>query len=774
VTSALNGLAALLAGLCLGFVLPGLGPTLVRRSRGAALEVVIVGSAGVCALLRTAPTGNLVADLILSAGLGALGSWGAARAPHMPVAVLTILIAVTSGLAPPAGLGAGMAVAVVVMRSRLPLLKALAGGAAAAGALTSIGPDGGTLTHLAALALVLLFPVLAARRASGPVRRSVSVGAAVLLGYLVIAAGAFGITAFPAAGDLARGTRLAQRGAETIAEGAPNPSLAIAATAFASAHDRLDSAPARLLDFVPGAAQNAAALRSLALAGQTVSEAAAQAVGGPADLALADGRVDLSAIDVAAGSVGRTRRAIGAAMEQLDSARSPSLLPPVEEGVEDLRSELARAWPVLEDLGAGLEVLPGILGRGTPRQYLLVLQTPSELRASGGIIGGFAVLRAEAGRLSLERTGKVDDLNLAGDPSSRSVQGQEEFLDRYGRFQPLQIWQNVTLSPDWPTVGAVAAQLAPQSGVGEVDGVIGLDPYALRAILGAIGPVEVAPWPVALSADNVVPVLMHEQYLFFENPERREFLADVTAATFDKLVAGGASLKPLASALAGAARSEHALLWLENQAEQAVAQRIDAAGEVTRPPEGDSVMVVNQNSSGNKIDWFLRRSTDYRVRFDPALGRAEALLTVKLRNEAPKSGLPPYVIGSSSPGASRTAPGENRTLFSVYSPLSLSAARVNGGPLELTAAEELGRNVYSGFLTIPPGGELTIELELDGPVDPVDNRYVVELHRQVLPEPEPFSVEVTYPDGWQPAGPSDAKLALEADRRLRFDYRRDG
>lgn len=769
-------LAAALAAGAGAVVIAGALPQAVRRRRGVAVDLPVVAVALGALVTRSALTGTLAVDLALSAGIAALGGWAAARAPHRWLALFALAATVLLNFSPWAAAGCGVSLAVVLLRARMPPLKATAGGLLGVGILTEVGTRGPSWREAVAILGLVVLGWLASRRASGTARRAFSLGLSAGLAFLVVAAAGFLAFAVPAARDLERAVRLSEGAARVLTgpggQGASS-SLDLAANAFGDAERRLRRWPARLVDAVPVAAQNAASLRTLASAGRQVALAAAAVTAGPADLRVAEGSIDLAAVDRVGRGVAAARAAVTDAVQALRARRSRALLPPVAAASRDLHARLAEAAPTLATLERAFAQLPKALGRDGPRRYLLALQTPAESRAAGGIVGAFGVLEADGGRLALTRTGNADDLNAGGDPAARSVQGADEFMSRYGRFLPLQNWQNLSMSPDWPTVAYVAQQLFPQSGGQPLDGVIGLDPFALSAILAATGPIDVPPWPVPISADNARSVLLHEQYLFFPNPERREFVADVTAAVFARLTGEGVSLRTLSSSLADAARRRNLQAWTADPDTQELIDDVGAAGGFPYPQEStDFFSVVNQNSSGNKIDWFLQRTTSYDLTFDPVLARVEGRIKIDLRNNAPAAGLPDYVIGSAGPRGTRTAPGENRTWLSVYSPLELNGALLDGQPLSMEAEDELGFRVYSAFVTIPPQSSVSVELDVSGPVDPDGSNYRLHVRSQVLPNPERVSVSARFADGWQATGQPRQEFELRGDRRLSFGFRR--
>ena len=60
--------------------------------------------------------------------------------------------------------------------------------------------------------------------------------------------------------------------------------------------------------------------------------------------------------------------------------------------------------------------------------------------------------------------------------------------------------------------------------------------------------------------------------------------------------------------------------------------------------------------------------------------------------------------GCEQGGPNPTRPGESRLIFSVYLPLGLDGATIDGTPVTLSAERALGRNVFETFFTLAPGG----------------------------------------------------------------------
>ena len=298
------------------------------------------------------------------------------------------------------------------------------------------------------------------------------------------------------------------------------------------------------------------------------------------------------------------------------------------------------------------------------------------------------------------------------------------------------------MSPDFPSVGEVAANLYPECGGAKVDGVISLDPVAMADFLAATGPITAPQWPAQVDADNAVAILANEEFIHFstDNSLRIEFVQALIKSLWHDLVTRKLpSLPTLANDLLPALRGGHLLLYSETPLAERFFEAVHVAGSMP-PVHGDFVGVVTQNAEGNKIDWYLRRSINYRAVLNRTTDEITAVLTLKLHNSSPTAGLPPLIIDP-EPGVAATIPGESELYVSVYSPWEADGSSLNGVPLVMTDQQELGRFVYSAFVTVPAGATATIVLDLVGSWNPKE-RYNLGMYNQPLLFPDQVSTSV--------------------------------
>lgn len=747
-------------------------PGLVPEPFDRAVTWLAIGAAGLSgATAGAVPTGWPVADAILPAAVGvavAAASRTASRRAWLLASGLALAFAPAGTTLGVGALGLALAFATVVLERRDLAAGALVGAATVHTAmrLGSGGFDGAT----AIVATVLLGGLVISGLLNGPRRwrRRTLVLSAVTMFAAALASAAALLAALGAADTVERGIDQALDGLDAARDGDQEAAI----VRFAEAERSLDAAGERLGAWwvaparaVPVVGLHVRAVSDLVDEGRELASVAGSAAASATtdDLRVAGGAIDLGQVAAVRTEVQRSEEALRAAAEVADEVDSMWLVSPLTDRIERFRDEIDRTLPETELASEVLEVLPGILGADGERRYLVAFMTPAEARGLNGLFGNFAELTAVDGRLELTRTGRSLDLNDVPNRDTRVISGPDDYLRRWGAFEPARFIQDVSLSPDFPTVATVLAELYPQSGGTEVDGVIGLDPVALAALLRLTGPVEVSGLEESLTADNAERILLRDQYVLFAdaNAERIDLLDEATRVTFERLTEVPLpGPRAIGDALGPPAREGRLMVRTVDADENALFDRLGLTNRFpgTDRATGDFVSVVHQNSANNKIDIFLHREVDYDVDYDPATGAVEATATIRLRNDAPASGLPDSVIGSGD--ALRDVPtGTNVALLSLYTPHQLVSATVDDVGAVFAPATELGWNAYTRRIAVPAGTTVEIRLDLVGTIP--TSTYRLTWAGQPVVNPDRVEVTVTVPDGYRARG----GIAMETTER---------
>ena len=121
----------------------------------------------------------------------------------------------------------------------------------------------------------------------------------------------------------------------------------------------------------------------------------------PSELAPKDGAIDLAPIERISPLLQSADVAVNEAIVTLNAIDRSELVQPIGDAVGTLSDKLDAAADVTGPGARTARLLPPMLGADGTRQYLVVFQNPSELRATGGIFGSYALVRAENGKITI-------------------------------------------------------------------------------------------------------------------------------------------------------------------------------------------------------------------------------------------------------------------------------------------------------------------------------------------------------------------------------------
>jgi hypothetical protein len=714
------------------------------------------------ALAGCHPSGTPVVDEIYAAAFAAAVTWAASRATDGALLWLGVLTVVMSRgwLVVPAFAALLLAFAGSVSRRPNVIISTLTGALAVQVVLR--WPSAGFHGATALVAVVATGPCLlsAVRTLSPWARRRLRRWTVGVIMVAIVLSLPAAVAAAMAHSNISEGIAEADVALGSIGNGTTTSGAAefqVASTDFASAASSTDSwwtAGARLVPVV--SQQRQAVGQASAVAQAVTATAALQAAGIHYEqLKYTNGQLDLSRVSALAGPIGVVNNQLTSAAAQLRSLRSGWLLQPVRSRLDQLDTKVFAAQAQASLAAQLVQVAPGLLGGDGVRHYFIAFETPAESRGLDGLVAAYGELTADNGHLTLTRSGDISQLNAALPRGGGHLTGPADYLARYGAFAPQKFrFQDVSYSPDLPTVADVIQQLYPQAGGDAINGVLALDPYGLAALVGLTGSIDV-PGLGHLTSANTANELLQGQYSAFTVNQQKlahDYDQDALRIEFHRLTAGSLpGPRTLSDALNGVVRQGRIEFWSFDKAEQPVLSRLGLAGAFPTSHGRDLLAVTTQNAANNKIDVYLQRTVADTVSYNPSNGAVASQVTVTLRNEAPAQGLPSEVTGSYA--GSGIPPGTNETWLTVYSPLGLHDATVNGQSQGVGDVDELGVHAYSVYMGIPPEGTATLTFDLAGFTTPGPN-YTLGLYNQPMVQPDRDIVTVQPTSGWSVAGPA--------------------
>lgn len=440
----------------------------------------------------------------------------------------------------------------------------------------------------------------------------------------------------------------------------------------------------------------------------------------PDSLRPKSGRIDLAPFKEASSSVSSARAALAGTTDKVRGTSS-SMIQPLTTARTDLLGQLDDAANLLNPLDDALRLMPGMLGGDGARHYLVLFQNNAEIRATGGMPGAFAVVKADNGAMTMVSQGAPGDLGKFDQPTSPLPQD----LERMFGNEPGIYFQDVNFTPNWPWAAARAREMYLFKKGGRLDGVVATDPVALTYLLGDT---KLAVGQSKLGANQLLPFLLHQVYLDYAGKakEQNDLFADVAAGTFGLLSGGDTDAKTLLAGLRKGTDEGRVLLWSSHKAEQDVIATTALAGPLRPAGTGGDADAVDAQSPvvgvflngaiPSKMDYFLRQSVEMGAPTCRAGDNVRSTLKIALTNGAPAnagSTLPLDVVGP----ADYVRKGQNRVQVLVYIPREATMGRLlqDGKPVTYGSGADAGFRTVLTVVTLNPGQPVTLALEVDLP-----------------------------------------------------------
>jgi hypothetical protein len=463
------------------------------------------------------------------------------------------------------------------------------------------------------------------------------------------------------------------RGREALAglslerlEGGLTDTITQASSRLDRAHDRAeDSVFLKPLTIFPVLGDHVDALRDLTGTASEIGAIGRRSASAIEDVLDRSGGDPLARLELLA-TAARELDRVETAVEDVDVGAEGRLVGPLSDARATLVQQLDEVPERFEDARAYLTALTTLLAG--PSKYLVLAANNAEMRAGAGMPLQAGLATIEAGDISFGQFVQLANLRVPGTPGL--LPGP--WHTTYRNFKMGRSWVQTAVSPVFTSTAPVWAEMSAQSGSGPVDGVIEVDPIALRSLLEVIGPVEVD--GTTYTSENIEAKLLYENYLEFdtvaERRGRQEKQGEVAQAIFDALKTRDIDIAELAIAMREAAEGRHLLAWSRDPGMQRIWEEIGASGEM---PES-ALMVAVQNIAANKLDYFIEPRVTITAHEDTITEDWRVRVTVSIENpaDAPTND---YIDGTHPDYRD----GLHRAMVTLYMPGSAYNYRAIGG-----------------------------------------------------------------------------------------------
>ena len=464
------------------------------------------------------------------------------------------------------------------------------------------------------------------------------------------------------------------------------------------------------------------------LTADVLKPAAKAGVGISPDTLFADGRVNLQLLRekepaLAALSADATRLDAEAA-----AITKPAFISALGDARTQLQDQTSDIAGLFRNTALAARLAPSMMGADGPRTYLMGFQTPAEARGTGGLLGGFGVLRFDNGRPTVDTLGT----NTALTGATANIDLGPEFNEQYGFTNPYSDFRNSNLSAHFPYAAQIWKSMWEQKTGLKADGVIALDPIALSYLLGATGPITMPDGEI-VDENNVVELTMSTAYIRFpaesDQAARKQYLQTIAKQVAEKLTGKIQSPRAVLDAIGRAASERRIAVWSAVPADQKILEETPLAYTIPEDSAPYAEVVVN-NLAGNKMDYYLRREIEYAA--DGCEGDTRnSTITVRLTNTASDDALPESITkaGGLAPEIPiNVPPGSMVTSVRLVATKDskLLGVSAKGKPVPAIVHNERGHPTFEVQVAIPPGQSGDLVFRLSEPTVPGAPRVPIQ------------------------------------------------
>ena len=233
---------------------------------------------------------------------------------------------------------------------------------------------------------------------------------------------------------------------------------------------------------------------------------------------------EISAVDAAA-HLDATMPQLKNTLNALSQLRVGGLFASLDNRLSQVRADASAVHDATSAIAPILKTFPGISGQSAPRNYLIAFQNSAEARGTGGILGAYAVMNIDKGKMTFTDYGSNSNLALFEDIP---IEMPSDFVKVYN--DDPAYFPNSNMSPHFPYGAKIWLALWERQFGERFDGVVTFDPIALSYLLQATGPVIAN--GEEINSNNVVKVTLSDVYqkYQYDNEARKRFLVNIIQA----------------------------------------------------------------------------------------------------------------------------------------------------------------------------------------------------------------------------------------------------
>lgn len=419
-----------------------------------------------------------------------------------------------------------------------------------------------------------------------------------------------------------------------------------------------------------------------------------------------------------------------------------------------------------------------LLGINEQKYYLLLFQNNSEIRATGGFIGSYALIKVKDAEI---QEIKVDDIfNIDG-----------QLIEKIIPPKPIQ-----KISTAWSTHDAnwffdfekSAKKISwffEKTGNPSPDMIIALTPNLVKDILSLTGPIEVD--KILLNQNNFLELLQYRvEEVDKPTGQPKRIMAKITKKLLEKIADFSPNeISKLVKIIEKNIKQKDILFYFKNEDLQKFGNEISITGKVI-DSNYDYLAVVNSNLNGYKTDKVIEQNIDLSIKINYD-GTIVDEVKVRRKHNGGDSVFPWYnkvnsnYIRIYTPLNSVFSEAQGHTIEEIKDPIDYykegfkddkdvfeiysKSLKING----IDIFKESKKTVYGAWIYVSPKEEVEFKIRYILPfkIDSENKTYSLYLQKQPGQENNRIRVTIEFPENFKLKEKS-SNLKFLSDNKLEF------
>lgn len=300
---------------------------------------------------------------------------------------------------------------------------------------------------------------------------------------------------------------------------------------------------------------------------------------------------------------------------QLGEIDETALPEEYQQQFKDLKGKVSILKSGLSEAIEITKMLASLIGINGEKRYLFVFQNNTEIRASGGFIGSYALIDFKGGN--------IEKLEAPGGGSYDTEGGLQEKVaspEPLHLVNPLWHFWDANWWPDWPTSARKLEWFYERSDGPTVDGIISLTPTVAEKFLEITGPIDMTKeYGVVLDSKNFwVTTQTFTEQKFYQTNKPKKIIGDLMNRILEELPKrlNKDNLLPLLKMFDESAREKHILFYFNDGELEKKIEELGWDGKVDNT-NWDYLSVINSNIAGQKTDRRIRETIEHTAEVMP-------------------------------------------------------------------------------------------------------------------------------------------------------------